>query len=133
MIIFNVIINGSAAGSPNEFVLCSLKNSLRRATGWILAIYICVPKGNGAKTPDETYLKVCGGLASSATTLNIETAAVPRAMVVALLAVLRLPTRTMGRRPLCRQIPLSDRERSGQPQQGTTTGQDSRNLLSHLP
>ncbi len=54
-------------------------------------------------------------------------------MVVALLAVLRLPARTMGRRPLCRQIPMSDRERSGQPQQGTATGQDSRNFLSYSP
>ena len=133
MIIFNVIINGSAAGSPNEFVLCSLKNSLRRATGWILAIYICVPKGNGAKTPDETYLKICGGLPSSTTTLNIETAAVPGTMVVALLAVLCLPTRTVGRSPLCRQISLSDRERSGQPEHNTAPSQYPRNLLSHLP
>ena len=108
MIIFNIIINGSAAGSRNECVLCSLLNSLRRTTGRELAIHICVLKGNGAKTPDETYLKVCGGLASSATTLNIETAAVPRAMVVILLTVLRLPTWAMGRRPLCRQISLSD-------------------------
>lgn len=127
------IIHGSAAGSPNEFVLCSLKNSLRRATGRELAIHICVLKWNGAKTPDETYLKVRGGLAPSATTLNIETAAVPRAMVVALLTVLRLPTRTMGRCPLCRQVPLSNRQESGQPEQGTATGQDSRHLLSHLP
>lgn len=56
MIVFTVIINGSAAGSPNECVLCILPNSLRRATGWILAIHICMPKRNGAETPDETYL-----------------------------------------------------------------------------
>lgn len=56
MIIFNVVITGSAAGSLNECVLCSLQNSLRRATGRELAIHICVLKGNGAKTPDETYL-----------------------------------------------------------------------------
>ncbi len=56
MIIFIVIITGSAAGSLNECVLCSLQNSLRRATGWILAIHICMPKRNGAETPDETYL-----------------------------------------------------------------------------
>lgn len=133
MIVFNTVINGSAAGALNEFVLCNLQNSLRRTTGWILAIHIYVLKGNGAKTPDETYLKVCGGLASSATTLNIETAAVPRAMVMALLTVLCLPTRAVGHVPLWQQIPRCDRERPGQPEHNPAAGQNPRNLFSHLP
>ncbi len=56
MIIFNAIINGSAAGSLNECVLCSLQNSLRRATWRELAVHICRLNANGAETPDETYL-----------------------------------------------------------------------------
>ena len=103
-------------------MLYNTKNSLRRAAGRILAIHICVLNGNGAKTTDKAHLKICGSLTPSVTILNIETAAVPCAMVVALLAVLCLPTRTMGRCPLCRQIALSDRERSSQPQQDTTAG-----------
>lgn len=56
MIIFTVIINGSAAGSPNKCVLCSLQSSLRRATRRELAIHICGLNANGAESPDETYL-----------------------------------------------------------------------------
>ncbi len=65
--------------------------------------------GNVTEAPDAAHVKIGGNLASSAASLDIETAAMPHAMIVAVLTVLRLPARTVGRCPLRRQIPLCDR------------------------
>lgn len=63
---------------------------------------------------------------------DIAATAVPCTMIVALLTVLRLPARTVGRHPLCRQIPLPDRQQSGQPEHGAAADQLPRNLLSRF-
>ena len=96
------------------------------------AIKSSILEGNGAETPYEAHLTVSRIFASSATTLDIETATVPDAMIVAMFTVLRLSLWTVGRHPLCRQILLSDRQRSAQPQHGAAAGQHPRNLLSHV-
>lgn len=124
---------GSPFGSPNKFVLDNLTHILRRATGWELAICNSFLYWKGSKTPDKAHLKVSGDFAPSATTLDIEPATVPGTMIVALMTVLRLPARTVGRRPLWRQIPLPNRQVSCKPEHGAAAGQGSRNLLSHLP
>lgn len=56
----------------------------------------------------------------------------PCTVIVVLLTVLRLPARTVRRHPLCRQIPLSDRQESCQPEHGATTREHLRNMLSCL-
>lgn len=58
--------------------------------------------GNNTEAPDTAYVKIGGDFTSSTTPLDIETATVPRTMVMAVLTVLRLPARTMCPRPLCR-------------------------------
>lgn len=87
---------------------------------------------NGAEAPGETHLNIGGKLARPTAALDIETATVPRTMIVAVLSVLRLSLWTMRPRPLCRQAPLRDRQRSGQPQHCAAAAQCPRNLLSHL-
>ena len=88
--------------------------------------------GNLAEIPDMNHMNICGNFVSSIATLNIKAATVPRAMIVTLLATLGLSLRAMWLRPLRRQIPLCDRQRSGQPQHCATAGQHPRNLLSCL-
>jgi hypothetical protein len=105
---------------------------MRWTTGRELTIYNSVLYWKGSKTPNSAHLNVSSSFASSATTLNIETTTVPRAMIVTVLTVLCLPARTMGRCPLCCQISLSDRQKSGQPQHGAAAAQYPRNLLSRL-
>lgn len=111
-------------------MLGNLKNRLRRTTGWILVINIFVLYRNGAKIPDKAYLPAYGGFASSVTTLDIEAAAVPGTMIVALLPVLCLPARTMRQVPLRQQISLCDRQRSGQPEHDYTADQCPRDVSS---
>jgi hypothetical protein len=88
-------------------------------------------KVRGTKTPDKTHVIVGGSFASSVTTLDIEAATVPGAMIVALLPVLRLPAGTVRHRPLRHQIPLSDGPKSCQPEHDAATGQGSSNLYSY--
>lgn len=105
---------------------------MRRTTRWELAIKHFVLEGSDAETPDKTHVTVCGGLASSITTLDIEAAAVPGTMIVALLTVLTLPLWTVGRCPFCCQISLAYRQKSSQPQHGAPASQCLRNVLSYL-
>lgn len=96
------------------------------------AIKSSILEGNGTEAPDAAHMNIRGEFSSSSATLDIETATVPDAMIVAMFTVLRLSLWTVGCHPLCRQILLSDRQRSAQPQHGAAAGQHPRNLLSHV-
>ncbi len=58
--------------------------------------------GNVTEAPDTAHVSIGGNYPLSTAALDIEAAAVPRAIIVALLTVLRLPARTVRRRPLRR-------------------------------
>jgi hypothetical protein len=88
--------------------------------------------GNINEAPDAAHVKIGGDFPLSTAALDIKTATVPRAMIVTLLTVLRLPARTVGRCPLRRQIPLCDGQRSGQPQHDAAAAQCPRDVLSRL-
>jgi hypothetical protein len=85
-----------------------------------------------AETPDKAHVTVCSKFTSSATTLNIESTAVPRTMIVTLLTVLRLSLRTVRHGPLRCQISRSDRQKPRQPKHGPAAGQCLREVLSCL-
>jgi len=57
---------------------------------------------------------------------------VPRTMIVALLTVLRLSLWTVRRSPLCRQIPLADRQESCQPEHGAAACEHLSDVLSRF-
>jgi hypothetical protein len=87
---------------------------------------------NGAEAPGEAHLNIGGEFARPTAALDIETATVPRTMIVAVLSVLRLSLWTMRPRPLCRQAPLRDRQRSGQPKHCAAAAQCPRYWSLHL-
>ena len=93
-------IEQSAAGSLSEYGLNDLKNTLWWATRRELAINRCILEWNVTETPDPAHLCVGGDLSPSTAALDIEAAAVPGTMTVALLPVLRLSLRAMVRRQL---------------------------------
>ena len=70
--------------------------------------------------------------ASFSAALDIETGTVPRAMIMAVLTVLRLSLWTVGHCPLRYQIPLCDRQKSGQPEHHAVASQRPKDLLSRL-
>lgn len=117
---------------PNHYVSCNLNNHSRRATWGKLATHNSVHHSNEAETPDKAHLSVSNSFASSVTTLDIKTPAVPCTMIVPMLTVLRLSLRAMRRYPLRRQIPLPNRQESCQPEHGATTREHLRNMLSCL-
>jgi hypothetical protein len=116
----------------NASVLCELKPTLWRATRREFTIKSSILSGNITEAPHAAHVRIGGNCPLSTTALNIEAATVPRTMIVTRLTVLRLPARTVGRGPLGRQIPLCDRQGSGQPQHSPTAAQYPRNWLSRL-
>ena len=87
---------------------------------------------NDTEAPDTAHVNIGGGLPLPIAALDIEAAAVPDAMIVAVLCTVRLSLWAMWLSPLWRQIPLCDRQRSGQPEHGPAAGQHPRNVLSRL-
>ena len=88
--------------------------------------------GNIANAPDAAYVNTGRDVSRSTATLDIDATAVPCAMIMVVMTVLRLPARTVGRRPLWRRISLTDRQKSGQPEYCAASGQSPRNAWSHL-
>lgn len=85
---------------------------------------------NVTEAPDAAHMTTGGGFASSAASLDIEPTAVPRAVTMIVLAVLRMPLRAMCPHPLRRHSPLDNRQSPGQQEHDTATGQCPGNLLS---
>lgn len=77
-------------------------NNLRWTARREFAIKCNILLGNNTEAPDTAHVKIGGNFASSTAALDIETATVPRTMIMAVLTVLRLPARTMCPCPLCR-------------------------------
>ena len=112
--------------------LYELQSALWWAARREFTIKSSILSGNVTEAPDAAHVKIGGDFPLSTAALYIETTTMPRTMIVTLLTVLRLPARTVGRCPLRRQIPLCDRQGSGQPQHGAAAAQYPRNLLSRL-
>ncbi len=98
----------STPGSLSEYALCDLKTASRWAARRKFAVRSRLLSENDTETPDTAHVNIGGDFASSGAALDIETATVPRAMIRAVLTVLRLSLWAVCPRPLCRQIPLGD-------------------------
>ena len=80
-------------------MLGDLQNTFRWAARWEFTIKGGILEGNDTKAPDAAHVKIGGDFPLSTAALDIEPLTMPRAMIV---TVLRLPARTVGRRPLRR-------------------------------
>lgn len=105
----------STPGSLSDSLLSDRKSTLWRAARRKLPIKDRILSGSVAEAPDAAHVNIGGNCPLPTAALYIETTTMPRTMIVTLLTVLRLTARTVGRCPLRRQIPLCDRQGTGQP------------------
>lgn len=89
-------------------VLCDLKNNLWWTARRKFTVNDSILKRDDTEAPDTAQANIGGDFVSSTAALNIETATVPRTVIVTVLTVLRLSFRAVCPRPLCRQISLCD-------------------------
>lgn len=103
-------IEWSAAGSLSDYVLCDLGNNSWWAARRKFAGKVSILSGNVAEAPDATHVNSDRNFASSTVALDIETAAVPYAMTMAVLRTVRLSLWAMWLIPLWGEVALRDRQ-----------------------
>ncbi len=94
----------------NASALRDLKSTLWWAARRKFAVKGSILLGNVAETPDAAYGNIGGDFPLSTAALDIETATMPCAMIVAGLTVLRLSLWAMGLGPLRDEISLHGRQ-----------------------
>ena len=72
-------------------MLCDLKNNLWWTARRKFTVNDSILKRDDTEAPDATQVNIGGDFALSAVALDIETATVPRTVIVTVLTVLRLP------------------------------------------
>lgn len=127
-----LILIWNTAGSLNDSALGNRKGIWWWAARREFTVWDRLPSEHDTEAPDVGHTTIGRDVTLSTAALNIETATMPCAMVMAVVTVLCLPLRTVRRCPLRRRIPLCDRQRSGQPEHGAAAGQCPSNVLSCL-